>query len=52
MKHEQPDHFEQNDIREVVARARPEQILRLLQDIGSRPQARDKDDVRAGNAQA
>jgi hypothetical protein len=36
MKHEQPDHFDRSDIREVVAKARPDQILRLLQDIGIR----------------
>jgi hypothetical protein len=34
MKHEQPDHFDSSDIHEVVRSARPDQILRLLRDIG------------------
>ena len=38
MKHEQADHFDSSDVYEVVRNARPEQIMRLLRDIGRLPE--------------
>lgn len=52
MKHEQPDHFDCSDIREVVAKARPEQILRLLKDIGIRTQVAGATKTGATDGQA
>ncbi|WVX50992.1 hypothetical protein ROLI_040930 [Roseobacter fucihabitans] len=46
MKHEQPDHFVENDIRQTLKTAREDQIKRLLQDIGFIPNAKDDETMR------
>lgn len=41
MKHEQPEHFQENDTANVLKTAREDQIKRLLQDIGFLPHQPD-----------
>jgi hypothetical protein len=38
MKHDGADHFDTSDVREVVRNARPDQIMRLLREIGRLPE--------------